>query len=286
MDSTKAVKTMPKEDKADNEVRATIASERGLIGALSNYIIGEDFQHYIELATMYFNLNRIVEDQEKVQLFLIHLGEASSKLMAAIRPKTYSEIQYDELIQEAKKIFIPVKDEITARYNLMKRRQKSHESASDYAIELRDLAKDCEFKECCRETCLRDYFIFGVSSEEATAKLLSARPKNLTEAANEMSKYEAIRANAKHMKDEKDGDVNAIGKSNKKRGVRCYKCNGKGHYASMCPNSSSEEEEEENKKYKNKQATLHKTSNKKTTKDVNHVDEDELDMWMGHLKMV
>lgn len=238
-----------KESKMDR-----IEKKHNFIGKLSSYNKDDDFEDYLTLAEIFFELNDIVDDDLKVKMMLIHMGEKSAfELMKAIRPKKFNHFTFEELMKEARKVFIPEKDEIMATFNLLRRRQKTNETYRQYANTLRKMATDCNYKECCKEKILRDLFITGITaSEEAISEILYARPKDLSEALKLMEIYEAA-ANVKHMKitekNSDDGGENVTrGKQLQnrskekekqlKKNIKCHNCNQYGHRANVCPTKS------------------------------------------------
>ena len=88
----------------------------------------------------------ITDPKDKRMCLLVHGGEhilSIDENSPEIDNKDADE--YTELIAKIEKIYIPKKSQFHARYRFSKARKEAGQTIAQYEIELRRLAKDCEF---------------------------------------------------------------------------------------------------------------------------------------------
>lgn len=233
-----------------------------MIGVMEPYVIGESFEDYLDRLENYLLLNDVKDDMKKVMLLMNLLGkEASNKVARACLPEKPTAHTYKTMIEFCKKAFLGEKNLMVEHYKFNARSQAEGESFYDFSIELSMLAKECNFGDF-RETALRDRFVAGIRSQEIKAKLLGLGSDTTFKiVVEEAMKLEMIEKDVKAMG--VPGDVHHVGNYRKRRRhssrsrvrngdrfrgksgqrdgskyrspVRCFNCNGEGHFARKCP---------------------------------------------------
>ncbi|KAL3176059.1 hypothetical protein MRX96_010762 [Rhipicephalus microplus] len=101
---------------------------------------------------------------------------------------------------------------LRARFLFFKRNQEPCESVMDYAMALRKLVKDCDFRggEVAMDVMLRDRFVFGIRDDALRERLLDKRDLTFDAAYNMTLKAEASSGKQPKTvsvgKDKKNGD--------------------------------------------------------------------------------
>ena len=103
----------------------------------------KSWRRKIELQMDYFD---IIEPKDKRMCLLVHGGEHILSIHEN-SPETDDKDadEYTELIEKIEKIYITKKSRLHARYRFNKARKETGQTIAQYEIELRRLAKDCEF---------------------------------------------------------------------------------------------------------------------------------------------
>ena len=103
----------------------------------------KSWRRKIELQMDYFE---ITDPKDKTMCLLVHGGEHILSIDEN-SPETDDKDadEYAVLIQKIEKIYIPKKSRLHARYRFNKARKEAGQTIAQYEIELRRLAKDCEF---------------------------------------------------------------------------------------------------------------------------------------------
>ena len=95
-------------------------------------------------------------------------------------------VDFDAAKETLKNLYIKPRNEIFARHLLATRNQKPGESLDQYLVELKLLAKDCNFvpvsAEQCKSNLIRDSFINGLSSSNIRQRLLENTTLTLDQA--------------------------------------------------------------------------------------------------------
>lgn len=98
-------------------------------------------------------------------------NEASSKIMKAVKPKTFTDYSYDELITLCKSLFGVQKNSIVEHFKFINRFQAEGESHEDFALECQALAEYCEFG-AFLDTAFRDRFVVEIRNNRTKKVLL------------------------------------------------------------------------------------------------------------------
>ena len=86
------------------------------------------------------------------------------------------------------------RNESFERYKLNKRGQKEGESMESYIIALGELAGNCNFYDCFRDSLLRDRIVQGITDKQARQQLLRTKDLTLTQCIDTCRTYEAAKS--------------------------------------------------------------------------------------------
>lgn len=162
--------------KGDGELKPTTStnvSSSQFIGSIEQYTLGDDFESYIERMNHLLTLNDVSSNEKKRSLFIsLCGGELYKVLKSLVAPKKVSDVSYDEIITQLTANCAPKKNIISERYKFYNRHQLPQETISEYIIELKTLAQECDFKNFLDEA-LRDRFVCGIIDEKIKLRLLN-----------------------------------------------------------------------------------------------------------------
>ncbi|XP_037929719.1 uncharacterized protein K02A2.6-like [Teleopsis dalmanni] len=238
---------------SDSMANAAVA----LIGSIENYVMGEDFSLYINRIGHLLNLNKIEKDESKTS-FLISLGGADlyKTLTSVLAPKSEIDFKYEEIVAKLKAHFAPTKNIIFECYQFFKRDQHTGETIADYIVELKQLARECDFGEFLDKALLIK-FVCGLNNCSIQNRLLNEVNLKSFERACELAlssdmtnnSIEQMRSNSvKQISDNQRGRVNQREqldkafrdkskrryKSVEKNKYICYHCKKPGHIQKNC----------------------------------------------------
>jgi len=101
----------------------------------------DDWSSYLARLEQYFKANKINDDRKKA-VFLTVMGETTFRLLQTlIAPATVDDKTLPQLRDVLTKHFTPKRLIIAERFKFWKRNQQASESFSEYAAELRRLAR-------------------------------------------------------------------------------------------------------------------------------------------------
>lgn len=157
---------------SDEEEDKHIKMATSFFGNIENYVLGDDFDVYVERMEHLLTLNKVMDDKMKVSFFISLAGNDVYKILKSlVAPKKPNEFTYKQIIESLKTNFKPKKNKTAERFKFYKKTQSLDESISDFVIELKILAETCEF-DTFLDSALCDKFICGVGNEKIQARLL------------------------------------------------------------------------------------------------------------------
>ena len=212
------------------------------------YTETEDIEEYFERLELFLDVNG-VRDEQKVPRVLSDMGARTyavlKNLLAPSTPKDSSLATIKEKLIEYYKPKPPV---ISQRYVFQQREQKEGETINEFVIELRRLARTCQYGQFL-DDALRDRFVCGISNHNTRRKLLAEKELTLKRAievavAAEMA---VLQSDKNLAPPDQQLDLCAVrqicrccGKQGHKEAVcrfrtrNCFKCGKKGHLQSVC----------------------------------------------------
>lgn len=242
-----------------NETEITPRKPR-LEGRLDAYVPGDSFEDYLVQVEIYFDLNKLEDEERKVKLLLNLIGPAAStKVIKSFKPDKYTDKSYNEIITQCKKLFVGELNTIVERFKFNSRQQNEGESIDDFAVDLQSLAENCNFNKFVDEA-LRDRFVVGLKDSEIKKELLGMKSdskfklvverakreeltrreaKSMSSDPNTTEKVNRVEARSRVKPSEQKGD-NASWRSRSRspsaERVKCFNCNEWGHFARFCNN--------------------------------------------------
>lgn len=132
-----------------------------------------DFDVYLERFKLFAAANNISEGKVKQQVFLTALDdEAYLTLRTLLLPKSPPEASFEESALALKNHYSPRLPLVAERYKFNCRNQEPYESVSDFIVQIKRLAAQCEFGTFLPEL-LRDRFISGLQDDVIRRHLLA-----------------------------------------------------------------------------------------------------------------
>lgn len=148
-----------------------------IMGHIEAYILGDDFNDYIERMDLLIALNSVAETNQMCFCIGFCGPDLYKIIKSRIAPKSVTEITYEQMKTALKTYFDPKLNVIAERFKFHSRQQKAEEPVGDYIVELKALSRTCDYGAHLTEA-LRDQLVFGVGQQKIQAALL--REKDLT----------------------------------------------------------------------------------------------------------
>lgn len=204
----------------------------------------QNFESYLERFELFVQANDIKEEK-KLPVFLTVIGaEAYEVLKNIVVPASPSETTYVEAKRLLKEHYSPRSSVIAERCRFNKRTQHEGESVENFIVELKHLARKCNYGDFLQDA-LRDRLVAGVRNEEIQRALFAEEKLTFESACKIALDREMAAREAALMKGrDKDESLNAIRSHSKKltkkaqmspvpKKERCERC-GRGHSSSVC----------------------------------------------------
>lgn len=178
-------------------------------------------------------------------------------LVNYISPEAYAHItecsSFEEAIKALKTVYVKPKNIIFARHQLATRRQQQSESIDTFLLSLKQLSKDCDYKEVTADTytqeAIRDAFITGLASPTIRQRLLERESLSLNEAVQLARSLDTAQRNAEgYSSPVTPGNVSAAPALTSEASINttdtvavasqsqaCFFCGGKRHPRYRCP---------------------------------------------------
>lgn len=148
-----------------------MTTNTGYVGSIAEYNDQESFESYMERFEQFVIVNG-VKEEKKVPLFLTVIGHKCYDILrSSLLPEKPASKTYEQLKKVLQDYYAPEKCIIAERYRFHKRVQKLEESITQFAVELKSLARQCVFGNFL-DDALRDQFVCGVRDEHTRQKLL------------------------------------------------------------------------------------------------------------------
>ena len=136
-----------------------------------------------------------------------HNPDKLNTLINYVDPTVYDYIAecttYEEAIDVHKALYVKPKNEIFARHLLATRKQQSGETLDEFMQALKQLAKDCNFRNVTaneyKEEAIRDAFINGLQSNLIRQRLLENKVLELQSAYDQARALDVAQRVLPHM---------------------------------------------------------------------------------------
>lgn len=131
-----------------------------------------NWTHYIERVEMYFKVNNMAQDLWLPTL-IAAMGDETYELLSNLTsPTKPSDKTYAEVVTVLREHLHPEPSFMAERYRFRQRRQDAGESVSQYIMELKRLARYCEFDKVLEDN-LRDQLVCGLRSDIIRQRLFA-----------------------------------------------------------------------------------------------------------------
>lgn len=157
------------------------------------YLEGTSFDEYIDRFEAFMLLHGVAEDDKTMHLIGGCGAFLYSKMCSACNPRKPLSVPFEELVTLLKTALCPKNIEFVERAKFFTRVQKAGESAADFAMALRAIAKTCNFGDQL-DSQLRDRFVMTLRDEKTRGQLIQASPKSLDEALSRAQTNEISQA--------------------------------------------------------------------------------------------
>jgi transposase InsO family protein len=226
-----------------------------MFGDIGNFIPGtNDVNLYCQRLEQFMLINKIKDDQ-KVSLFYVLVGEEALKeIRKSMAPDDPLTKTFAELVAELKKLYKEDINIIIARYKFHQLKQNGG-TITEFILSLKEAARNCDFKECCRSDALRDRLVAGIDDNELRNRLLAEKELKFEKACELAHAYESSKkaggelmvassSYVNFVKDHKQGQCFRCGRNHNchtcpAKDWICLKCKNKGHIARLCKNGYS-----------------------------------------------
>ena len=209
------------------------------IAQFEPYNENDDIEEYFERAELFFEVHKVATAKKAAHLLSDIGSKTYTVLKSLTAPTLPAECDYKRIKEVLIQHYKPTPLTIAKRFAFHKRDQLPEEKINDFVIELRRLARSCDFGSFL-EQALRDRFVCGLVNTNMQKRLLTEKKLTLERAiaiatAMEMAVLEPQESKKKAIvpgHTEEEEEINRIG-TQKYVGC-CYCCGKKGHMASQC----------------------------------------------------
>lgn len=163
---------------SDTESSSESSSEEMRVPNFESFIEGTSFSEYIERFEAVMLLHEVEENDKTMHLIGGCGAFLYSKMCSATNPRKPIDVPFEELVQLLKTALCPKNIEFVERAKFYSRSQKAGENAVEFSLQLRTIAKTCNFGEQL-ETHLRDRFVMGLRDEKTKTLIIQSNPKSL-----------------------------------------------------------------------------------------------------------
>ncbi|UYV76723.1 K02A2.6-like, partial [Cordylochernes scorpioides] len=216
----------------------------------------ETFETFYERLEQFLILEEAGDEKKKAYLLTLMGSKTYGVLKNLCSPILPKDKTFDNLIDILKRHFSPKRSIVVERFIFFKRMQLKEESISDYLVEIKRLASSCNFGNFLEDS-LRDKMVCGLYNAKIQNRILSEGDISLAKVIEIALSMEAAEKNTKlfHLEQGEDcvdklrmerkvesnfqnGKCKHCGKLHRElcrfKEAICFKCNKKGHIASIC----------------------------------------------------
>ena len=193
----------------------------------------EDFKECFEFYCLANNVKGEGEyARRKKALFITLLGqEIFAKLKVLTSPTPVADLNLEAIMEHLLGHYRPQTIEIAEHFKFFKRVQLKGESIAEFMVELRRLAKMCNFGDYL-DTAIRDQFVCGLKGTKCQTELLCVAGLTVATALRKALAAEVVTHEAKAMQEPSQETTEGVHKLS--IGFKCYRCGKQGHSAAEC----------------------------------------------------
>ncbi len=216
-----------------------------MVGSISEFVPGkEDWESYQKRLEIWMKANRYGAE-DRATVFLATVGPIAFELLISLfTPIDIADVAYEDMTNELKRYYKPVRNVIWERQQLTERKQRSDEPIQEYILELKRMSRYCNFGHTLEER-LRDCLVQGVRNETVQRRLFTEKELSWRKACDIAVAMEVANRDIRCFNQssasqtQTNGRVNRIKqhakqKPNSKEGKPCYRCNLTNHTADNC----------------------------------------------------
>lgn len=169
----------------DNKRKDSIPTVKmSVLGSMEPYLEGDDLSEWIERFDTFLSANK-VEAKDQTSWLLIYGGKVIFKLAKIVcDPLKAADVTYANIKPKLISITKGGKIVEVSRQAFYQRVQTPGESASDFALALKELSADCQFGDHL-DVILRDRFIYNLSDSSVKTATMRAQKASFDEAVSE-----------------------------------------------------------------------------------------------------
>ena len=190
----------------------------------------ENRSQYVEKLQQFFIANDIGEGKKK-SILLSNIGPAVYHTLGnLVAPRKPSQETYTHLVEQMSTFYNPKLLVTMQRYRFFSLFCQPNKSVSAFVVELRSLAKDCDFGASLEDN-LRDKLVCGISKHTIQKSLLSEKDLTFKKVFDIAQSYESAARNLSTLQETCNyQDVHQVRASSQP----CYCCGHTGHRPDQC----------------------------------------------------
>ena len=161
----------------------------------------DEWPLYVKRLEHVFVANGITNGAKKRAVFLSVIGAINYKLLSSlVAPAKPGEKEYSYLVDKLAEHFTPAPSKIVECFKFHTRFRKPGESVAAFVLELRSIAKSCNFGDTLK-TMLRDHIVCGINDAVIQCRLLSEKALTFKTALELAQSMESAAKNLKELSD-------------------------------------------------------------------------------------
>ncbi|XP_037046531.1 uncharacterized protein LOC119081601 [Bradysia coprophila] len=190
------------------------------------------------------------KDEPRIAVFLNAAGQEAVEIFDTLELTEEHRKSFKHVVEAYENLCIPKKNEVYERFIFYSRNQKEGEKFDSFLVNLKKLAKTCEFGET-KNDMIRDRIVMGITDKGLQEKMLKKKV-TLDEAIDQCRATELARGQSKDMQRDKESEFSIhevqkqfkkklslesdsnMTKSSIKGTFKCNRCN-TNHSSGKCP---------------------------------------------------